>query len=222
MDLTTVNISGQDIIIYTDSEASILSSTMTGLTSTKFALYNDIDVILELQEQLRSSVRTIHLVHVEAHQDKHTEYKNLSPEAKLNVLMDKNVGLFIERNPRKYAHSLDAPHFPTQKLCLSGRHGTITAAFRDIFIDQFNQPVQNEYMKKHFGEASSTGANWKHVARVLKTGKSLEVETRRCYITSIILSTLVTDGKHLALQIVHYVKQKLNRGIACQGVITMR
>ena len=85
--------------------------------------------------------------------------------------MDNNVGFFIERNPRKYAHSLDAPHFPTQKLCLSGRHGTITAAFRDIFIDQFNQPVQNEYMKKHFGEASSTGANWKHVARVLKTGK---------------------------------------------------
>ena len=61
------NISGQDITIYTDSEASILSSTMTGLTSTKFALYNDIDVILELQEQLRSLVHTIHLVHVEAH-----------------------------------------------------------------------------------------------------------------------------------------------------------
>ena len=56
-------------------------------------------------------------------------------------------------------------------MCLSGTQGTITGGYRDVFIDQFNLPVRDQYMKKHFGTGSSVGANWKHVARVLKTDK---------------------------------------------------
>lgn len=161
----------KDITIFTDSEAAIMCSTMRGLSSTKFALYNDIDVILELQAQLRVSSHNITLQHVEGHQDKERKYEDLTPEAKLNVTMDKFVGLFIEQNPREYKHSKDAPHFPTQLICVSADHGTITGKHRDVFIDQFNENVRKGYMDKHFGEASSTGANWKHVARVLKTDK---------------------------------------------------
>ena len=165
-------ISNKDITIYTDSESAIQCSTIPNLSSTKYALHNDIDVILELKDQLRRSSHNIKLVHVEGHQDKHTPFEKLSPEAKLNVLMDKMVGLFIEQNPREYSHMLNAPHFPSQKVCVSGHHGTVTAFFREAFIDQFNVQVRDNYMKKHFGEASSIGVNWKHVARVLQTDKT--------------------------------------------------
>ena len=164
-------LSGKDIIIYTDSEAAINCSTMVGLASTKYALHNDIDVILELQKQLRSSVHKIKLVHVEGHQNKHTEFDKLTPEAKLNVIMDKFVGVFIAQNHKPLHHSLDAMQLPTQKVCMTGTHGTITAEFKNVFIDQFNAPVHNAYMKKHFGNENSVGANWKHVARVPKKGK---------------------------------------------------
>ena len=42
------NIRHKTILIYTDSEAAIACSTMGGLSSTKYALHTDIDVILEL------------------------------------------------------------------------------------------------------------------------------------------------------------------------------
>ena len=142
------NIRHKTIVIYTDSEAAIACSTMGGLSSTKYALHTDIDVILELQAQLKSSVHNIILTHVEGHQDKSTSFDQLSPEAKLNVLMDKSVGLFIESSPSRYRHSTDAPHFPAQLVCLSGTQGTIIGGYRDVFIDQFNLPVRNQYMKK--------------------------------------------------------------------------
>lgn len=165
------NISGKTITIYIDSESAIQCSTLIGLSSTKYALHNDIEVILELQSIIKSSGNKISLVHVEGHQDQKIPFDELDPKAKLNVLMDKAVGLFIEQNPRGYQHSIDASHFPAQLVCLSGPYGTITGNFKDVFIDNFNEPVRREYMKKHFGTPSSTGANWKHVARVLRTDK---------------------------------------------------
>ena len=76
VDFKKLKIQCKDITIFTDSEAAIMCSTMKRLSSTKFALYNDIDVILELQAQLRMSSHNITLQHVEGHQDKETKYED--------------------------------------------------------------------------------------------------------------------------------------------------
>lgn len=65
------DIKDNHIMIYTDSEAAITCATMKGLSSTKYALHMDIDVILQLQQCIQPSPNTFALSHVEGHQDKH-------------------------------------------------------------------------------------------------------------------------------------------------------
>ena len=64
---------------------------------------------------------------------------------------------------------MDAPRFPEQRICFSCRGYTVTGGMRETVIDSFNKEARDDYMKKHFGTDSSTGVNWIHIARVLKT-----------------------------------------------------
>ena len=140
-------IKNKTITIYTDSEASIECSKMKNLHSTKYAFHTDIDVILELQKALKTSSHKIILEHVEGHQDRHTPYDDLTPEAKLNVKMDRAVGRFIDDNPDPFKHTYNAPHFPTQRVCFSCNGCTVTGNMRETLIDSFNEPARNDYMK---------------------------------------------------------------------------
>ena len=68
----------------------------------RFALENDIDIILEIRSIIASIKCQIRLQYVKSHQDRHIAFQEAPFPEQLNILMDEQVRVFIDQNVEKY------------------------------------------------------------------------------------------------------------------------
>ena len=113
------------IVIHSDSESAILLSRKRGMRSTKYALHNDIDCILEMQHYFKK-YPSFKLSHVMGHQDKNKPFEALDTPSRMNVLMDRAAGEFIKNMPRTNKNHDRAPILPAQQICLITRGRGVT------------------------------------------------------------------------------------------------
>lgn len=158
------------IVIHSDSASAIQLSEKGGMTSTKYAIQNDIDCVLEMKKYLKQHKNFI-LEHVPGHQDKKKDFDDLDTPAKLNILMDRAAGEFIKNMSRKTKNHDRAPILPSQRVCLLSRGRVVTAYTRETLIDNFYFPSRIKYLTKHLSLTTKNIPliNWRLIAKYLRT-----------------------------------------------------
>lgn len=166
---TTYFIFKRPIMIHTDSASAILLAKLRGVHSTKFALHNDINCVLELQKSLKQT-SLVSLCHVIGHQDRTKPFEALFEESKMNVLMDRAVGTFISTMTSSTRNNDRAPILPTQKVCIISRGRIVIAMIREHLIGNFSFPTRIQYLIKHLNLTtdSVTRINWTALSRFLR------------------------------------------------------
>ena len=96
---TTANISSGYVPFYTDSDTVVSNSKQKHWHSTKRALMDNIDVIIENNRIIRKLKIDLVPCHVKGYQDRVQPHHQLSREAKLNVRMDTLAGDFLADPP---------------------------------------------------------------------------------------------------------------------------
>ena len=129
------------IPIYSDSKSAIQLAEIKGLKSTKYAIHNDIDCTMELQNILRRNPH-FQLHHVYGHQDDSKEFHELDIPSQNNMRKDIAVGAFIEKMTNRTSNHNRAPILPTQKICLLSRNCVITSMIRETLLDNFAFPTR--------------------------------------------------------------------------------
>jgi len=105
------------IELFTDSQSSITILQKRIFPSTKNAMTSNMDVILEIQSQVKDMKTKIVFTHVKSHQDEHVPIKELPIRAQLNVKMDKLAEK--QYNFSINEHYKKMPHLPAQQISFS-------------------------------------------------------------------------------------------------------
>lgn len=157
------------IDIYSDSKSAIQLAEMRGIRSTKYALYNDVDCVMELQATLKRCP-FFQLIHVRGHQDEEKTFDELDIPSQNNVKMDKAVGQYITNMDRNTSNHDKAPILPAQKICLISRDRVVSSMIRETLIDNFVFPTRLKYLNKHLhlNATSTQYINWSALSRLLK------------------------------------------------------
>ena len=157
------------IPIYSDSKSTIQLAELKGMRSTKYAIHNDIDCTMELQNILRRNPH-FQLHHVYGYQDDAKEFNELDIPSQNNVRMDRAVGAFIEKMTNRTSKHDRAPILPTQKICLLSRNRVVTSMIRETLIDNFAFPTRLQFLHKHLNITTTSvqQINWPAISRLLK------------------------------------------------------
>jgi len=110
--------------VFTDSKSSIDRILNKIHHSTKNAMDDNIDVILEVQELFWNLPIKVQLTHVHSHQDDNVPFNELSMPAQLNTLMD-DLADQQYKNPIT-EHDILMPHLDAQKISFRTKERRLT------------------------------------------------------------------------------------------------
>ena len=129
--------------IYTDSKLSLaLIKKSHNRISDSFT--NHLDLILEIQAQLKKTSTKFQLIHIDSHQDKHTAIEYLPIPARLNILADEVADLQYQQPIAE--HSIDPHHFTAQIISFSSPQGRLTSHFKEELIRFHRDPPTEAYI----------------------------------------------------------------------------
>ena len=148
--------------IYTDSKISLaLIKKSHNRISDSFT--DHLDLILEIQAQLKCSSAKFHLIHVDSHQDKHTAKEYLPLPARLNIIADDTAALQYEQSFDE--HLTDPQHLDAQIISFSSPHGRITSHFKEELVRFHRDPPTEQHIAKQWKipETYLSQVSWKAI-----------------------------------------------------------
>ena len=105
------------LFVFTDSSSSISRAKTPFYMTSKTANAYDSDIKCEGRHVYKDVKAFVEVKHVRGHQDSKVDFKSLSKESKLNVLMDKYAAREAECSAIK--HKAKIPHLLLQQVSLS-------------------------------------------------------------------------------------------------------
>lgn len=144
--LSTVGLINCKLILYTDSETSITTSSNPKLNTLHYVISNDIDVALQLHHTMRTCKQNIILSHVHGHQDKNKKFHELTVPSQLNVLMDALSKKMADDT--KHSPNIVIP-FPAQKLYLTRDQPIIHDVQERLVTMEMKKEIKTYYEKHH-------------------------------------------------------------------------
>ena len=117
------------ILIIADNEPAI-KATSKKFNAIKHTFAADIDIILQLQYEIKQSPFLLKFKHIKGHQDRHSDYCNLSTLAKLNVKMDKHAKAYFTHPVSAPSSSVNSPFLPQSIVSIRDYYSRITCHFK--------------------------------------------------------------------------------------------
>ena len=151
------------ILVWSDSETALSAAKKTVVHTTRSALQNNIDVIMELQHQLQYQNLNFKFLWVEAHQDQ--KERHLSVEAKLNIAMDELAACQYDHNNHEFTRPV--PHFPAQQISLSTPYFRITGNFVENLVKYHRDTIVEKHITRKWNIHPSLmpSINWNAIKR---------------------------------------------------------
>ena len=115
------------IIVYTDSETSILNSRKTFFPTTKNVLDDNVDIKTQLAATLKQTAPQIVLRHVRAHQNQSIPWEKMNIQTRLNVTMDDYVNQYFQTTKKTLPHKRETRFLPAQKINITLHNDTPTS-----------------------------------------------------------------------------------------------
>ena len=141
------NLPRTKIHLYTDSKTSI-TNAIRNLKGTRQMLLTDIDVIFQLQHELKNLPFSLVITHVKGHQDQKKPYDELTNAEKLNCDMDHKVNDFMKTSTHTTkSYSI----FPAQKYFIKIRNKITPNNIPTSLLASYNHTVWKKHVKKRLG-----------------------------------------------------------------------
>ena len=157
------------VALYTDSKSVIeaLKNPMT--PTTKNALKDHHDIIMQLQHMKKKSIFEIDIIHVKAHQDNKDD---LTPQEELNIRMDKKASEYYDQK-EAIIPLQKAPFFPAQRLCITFQEAPLIASIVTTLQNSEQKGEIEDYFETKFAihPKMQKQIHWTSIRRTFKTNK---------------------------------------------------
>ena len=138
------------VTLYSDGQSVITKLFKPVETKTKFMLENDVDIIIELRNRLKSLRNNVFIQYVPGHQDKHHDIITLPFTQQLNVMMDSAVEDFIEDTNNRPKRRSTYPTFHSMKAWLTNQNGILRRNIQNELKLKYSQEKWIEYSQRKF------------------------------------------------------------------------
>ena len=116
------------VLITADNQQAI-RSPKKNVQAIKNTFSADMDLILQIQRNLKNFPFRVRFQHIKGHQDKHKPYESLSTLAKMNVKMDTHAKLFFTQPTLSSEYALRYDPSPASIVNISDPHSHIVKSF---------------------------------------------------------------------------------------------
>ena len=157
------------VALYTDSKSVIEALKNPMIPTTKNALKDHHDIIMQLQHMKRKSIFEIDIIHVKAHQDNNDE---LTPQEELNIRMDKKASEYYDQK-EAIIPLQKAPFFPAQRLCITFQEAPLIASIVTTLQNSEQKGEIEDYFETKFAihPKMQKQIHWTSIRRTFKTNK---------------------------------------------------
>ena len=145
------NIKGKVITVYSDCESVLKKVRLRADDRVRFALENDIDIILEIRSMIASMKCQIRLQYVKSHQDRHISFQEAPFPQQLNILMDEQVRVYIDKNVDETPRKITYPVLESVTAVIGSRNAPLIADIENEMISRYYEKDWIEYSWKQFG-----------------------------------------------------------------------
>ena len=160
-----------NISIYCDSRAVVQKIKKDVESSTKYSMENDIDAILAIRSQIKKMRTNIQMYHVKGHMDRDIPFEDLPIQFKMNCVVDKKVGDFLESY--ESVQSTEIPFLEDQVVGISVAGKNCVHNVKQKLVDEFFEPEWRKYICNKFdiAECQINQIDWDSIRRCLVNHK---------------------------------------------------
>ena len=131
---------GKQIVILSDCDSLIRKISRGVEYSTKYALQDDIDIVLQIRKMLRSIQCKISIRYVRSHRDRVMRFEDASFHSQLNILMDEAVRKYIDANVENTPRRLDYSSFDFACVSIKMGNSAVVHDIENKMITNFHHP----------------------------------------------------------------------------------
>ena len=144
------NFNGKHLRILSDC-ASLIAKINTGVEySTKCALHDDIDVILQIRHMLRQPKCNIHNEYVRSHRDRVMHFEDAPFETQLNILMDECVRKHIDAHVHIVPRNVLYPVLDNTNASITSNHSALVHDIENSLVSNYMTGKWKPYLKSKF------------------------------------------------------------------------
>ena len=147
---TAYDFKGKHLRILSDC-ASLITKINTGVEySTKYALHDDIDVILQIRHMLRRLQCNIQVEYVRSHRDRVMHFEDAPFYTQLNILMDEHVRKHIDNQVTIVPRINQYPVLDNTRVSIRCNHSALVHDIENSLISNYMTKKWKPYLKTKF------------------------------------------------------------------------
>ena len=146
---------GTSVIIYSDCDSVLKKIKTRADDRLKFALADDIDIVLQIRKLLSKIDCYIRLEYVKSHQDRILAFQDAPFPQQLNILMDEAVRLFIDENYEHVPRIEQYPFLDATTIVLGSNSDPLISGIEEALILNFSEAEWKAYSQSKFGIKNS-------------------------------------------------------------------
>ena len=168
------DIQGKNVVLYSDCESLLKKLKDRVDNRSKYALSNDVDILLQIRLMLQQIKCSVRLQYVRSHQDRHVRFQEAPLPQQLNILMDEAVRKFIDSSIPIHRRQLSYPVLEATRVVLGTVSDPLLMNIDETLASNFFQKDWDEYSMKHFGLTKASGKEYdaRIVGKALKSASS--------------------------------------------------